>query len=117
MTTIADYLRTQFGERAAFVEGFDHPSLGGSPFSGAELAVREGGSPYVSCGGDSLIAFKPEPVSVVQAYIRTPCPIYLVYDDSEGRAWDARRERGEVGYGSGDHSYRPHAKLRLVQAG
>lgn len=77
MTTIAEYLRTQFGERAAFVEGFDHPSLGGSPFSGAELAVREGGSPYVSCGGDSLIAFKPAPTSYVQAYIRTPCPIYL----------------------------------------
>lgn len=112
MTTIADYLRTQFGERAAFVEGFDHPSLGGSPFHGAELAVREGGSPYVSCGGDSLIAFAPAPTSYVQAYIRTPCPIYLVYDDSEGRAWDARRARNETG-----HTYRPHAKLRLVQAG
>ncbi len=116
MTTIADYLRTQFGERAAFVEGFDHPSLGGSMFSGAEMAIGESGQPYVSCGGDSLIAFKPPPTSFVQAYIRTPNPIYLVYDDSEGRSWSARQARGEVGYGV-DHSHRPNAKLRLVQAG
>lgn len=112
MTTIAEFLSTTFGERAAFIEGFDHPQLGGSPFSGAEMAIGEGGSPYLSCGGASLIAFKPAPTSFVQAYIRTPCPIYLVYDDSDGKAWDARRARNETG-----HTYRPNATLRLVQAG
>lgn len=116
MTTIAEYLRTQFGERATFVEGFDHPSLGGSPFNGAEFCVGEHGI-NMNCSGPCIISFASPPTSFLQAYIRTPCPIYLIYDDSAGRSWDARRERGEVGYGSGDHSCRPNATLRLVQAG
>lgn len=111
MTTIAEFLMATFGERAHFVDGFDHPSLGGSPFNGAEFAIAEHGI-HMRCGGECLISFAAPPTSFIQAYIRTPCPIYLVYDDSEGEAWSARRARGETG-----HTHRPNAKLRLAQSG
>lgn len=85
------------------VENLQDPcELLGSKISESWFCASEDGALDVICGGRCIMGFTPNTVS--------QWSIYLVIDDSEGIAWDVKRQGG-VAIGS-----RPHSVLRLVQS-
>lgn len=71
-----------------------------------ELMSTDGtGALQFTCGGDVIARLYRAPVGRTR--------IYLVRDDSDGKAWDARRRNGDLA-GRCAFPPRPHAVLRLV---
>lgn len=60
------------------------------------------------CGGEAIIRFAP-----VEAWPHRSWPMYLVRDDSDGQAWDARWRANTLD----PHEPRPWPMLRIVQSG
>lgn len=102
--------------------GIDNPeqltASGGSgwdfdrPATIAPAWTADTGSLQVHCGGECLFR-----IDWVGTYMR---PAYVVRDDEPGSQWDSLRRRGVAPHEMGEHGlthYRPHARIRIVQAG
>lgn len=103
--TIREWLETVGG-----VDRVDASSLGGSleqildlPATPQLMSTEGTGNLQITCGGDVLFRLGRYPASAAR--------VYLVRDDSEGRAWDVQMRSGPLGRA---RNARPHARLRLV---